>query len=77
MLDELIVVTEELDDKELSFSLLGVAIKMDLNMGETQAGPGVARGVELISGLSFPNSMLHFREREGAVEAGMLTDGST
>ena len=41
MLDEVVVVAEELDIKGLSFSILGVAIKIGLNMGE-QAGPVVA-----------------------------------
>lgn len=75
VLDEAVVVAEELDGKGLSFSLLGVAIKMGLNMGE-EAGAGMAREEELAGGLSIPNSMLGFGVGEGAVEAGVLADCS-
>lgn len=70
---EEIVVAEELAGKGLSLSLLGVAGKMGLNMGEAQAGPGVAREEELAGGLSIPNSMLGFAGEERAEEAGVLT----
>lgn len=69
-----VVAAEELVGKGLSLSLLGVAGKMGLNMGEAQAGPGVAREEELAGGLSIPNSVLGFGVGEGAVEAGVLTD---
>lgn len=73
VLDEVVVAAEaELDGKGLSLSLLGVARKMGLNMGEAQAGPGVARE-EVAGGLSIPNSMLGFGVGEGAEEAGVLT----
>lgn len=72
-LDEVVVAAEEeLDGKGLWLSLLGVARKMGLNMGEAQAGPGVARE-EVAGGLSIPNSMLGFGVGEGAEEAGVLT----
>lgn len=77
VLDEIVVVAEELVDKGLSLSLLGVAEKMGLNMGEAQAGPGVAREEELAGGLSIPNSTLGFGVEERAEEAGVLTDCST
>lgn len=71
-LDEVVVAAEEeLDGKGLSLSLLGVARKMGLNMGEAQAGPGVARE-EVAGGLSIPNSTLGFGVGEGAEEAGVL-----
>lgn len=76
VLDEAVVVAEELPGKGLSLSLLGVAGKMGLNMGEPQAGAGVAREEELAGGLSIPNSMLGFGVGEEAVEAGVLTDCS-
>lgn len=76
VLDEAVVVAEELDGEGLSSSLLGVAIKMGLNMGEAEAGPGMAREEELAGGLSIPNSMLGFGVGEGAVEAGVLADCS-
>lgn len=69
-----VVAAEELVGKGLSLSLLGVAGKMGLNMGEAQAGPGVAREEELAGRLSIPNSALGFGVGEGAVEAGVLTD---
>lgn len=69
-----VVAAEELVGKGLSLSLLGVAGKMGLNMGEAQAGPGVAREEELAGGLSIPNRVLGFGVGEGAVEAGVLTD---
>lgn len=69
------VEAEELAGRGLSLSLLGVAGKMGLNMGEAQAGPGVAREEEP-AGLSTPNSMLGFGVGEGAVEAAVLTDCS-
>lgn len=60
------------------FSLLGVVIKMDLNMGEAQAGSGLAMK-EIFGGrrLSTLNSRLGFGMGEGAVEAGVLTDCSS
>lgn len=73
MLEEIVVVAEELAGKGLSLSLLGVAGKMGLNMGEAQAGPGVAREEELAGGLSIPNSMLGFAGEERTEEAGVLT----
>lgn len=76
VLDEAVVAAEELLGKGLSLSLLGVAGKMGLNMGEAQAGAGVAREEELAGGLSIPNSMLGFGVGEEAVEAGVLTDCS-
>lgn len=76
VLDEAVVVVEELDGKGVSFSLLGVAIKMGLNMGEAEAGLGTAREEELEGGLNIPNSMLGFGVGEGALEAGLLTDCS-
>lgn len=76
VLDAATVAAEELVGKGLSLSLLGVAGKMGLNMGEAQAGPGVAREEELAGALSIPNSMLGFGVGEGAVEAGVLTDCS-
>lgn len=76
VLDEAVVAAEELVGKGLLLSLLGVAGKMGLNMGEAQAGPGVAREEELAGGLSIPNSMLGFGVGEEAVEAGVLTDCS-
>lgn len=76
VLDAATVAAEELVGKGLSLSLLGVAGKMGLNMGEAQAGPGVAREEELTGALSIPNSMLGFGVGEGAVEAGVLTDCS-
>lgn len=67
-----VVVAEEPDGTGLAFSLLGVAIKMGLNMGE-QAGPGVAGEEEDVAGgFSIPNSMLGFGVGDGAVEAGVL-----
>lgn len=76
VLDEAAVEAEELAGRGLSLSLLGVAGKMGLNMGEAQAGPGVAREEELAGRLSIPNSMLGFGVGEGAVETGVLTDCS-
>ena len=70
ILDEVVL---ETDDKGLLFSVLGVAIKMDLTTREAQAVPGVAREEELAGGLSIPNSMLDFGVGEGAMEAGVLT----
>lgn len=67
-----VVAAEELVGKGLSLSLLGVAGKMGLNMGEAQARPGVAREEELAGGLSIPNSVLA-GVGEGAVAAGVLT----
>lgn len=57
---EVVVVAEELDDRGLLFSFLGVAIKMNFNMGEAQACLGVAREEKLVAELSILNSMLHF-----------------
>lgn len=75
LLADAAVAAEELVGKGLSLSLLGVAGKMGLNMGEAQAGPG-AREEELAGGLSIPNSRLGFGVGEAAVEAGVLTDCS-
>lgn len=76
VLDEAAVEAEELAGRGLSLSLLGVAGKIGLNMGEARAAPGVVREDELVGGLSIPNSMLGFGVGEGAVEAAVLTDCS-
>lgn len=73
---EVIVVAEELDGKGLFVSLLGVAIKMDLNLGKSQNGPEVASEGEFAGGFSISKNMLGFGVREGSMEAGMLTDCS-
>lgn len=77
VLDEATVVPKELAGKELSLSLLGVAIKMGLNIGEALAGPGAVREEVLAGGLlSIPNSRLGFGVGEGAGGAGIVADGS-
>lgn len=70
VLDEVAVLTEELDGKGLLFLLLSMAMEMNLNMEEAQAESGLAREEELASELRIPNSMLGFGVVEGAMRLG-------